>query len=70
MLKHFKLVKYSISSVYTICLWHSRTTLMYAVQWDSEVIVEQLLEKGIDHSLKDTFGWSALQYAVAGKRKV
>ena len=43
---------------------------MYAVQCDSDAIVKQLLEKGVDHSLKDAFGWSALQYAVAGKRKV
>ncbi|XP_041533649.1 ankyrin repeat domain-containing protein 7-like [Microtus oregoni] len=47
-----------------------RTTLMYAVKWDSEDIVELLLKKGMDHSTKDAFGWSSLQYAMAGKRKV
>ncbi|EGW13107.1 hypothetical protein I79_016348 [Cricetulus griseus] len=47
-----------------------RTTLMYAVKWDSEDIAEILLKKGVDHSLKDAFGWDALQYAMAGKRKV
>ncbi|XP_076428502.1 uncharacterized protein LOC107400425 isoform X1 [Peromyscus maniculatus bairdii] len=47
-----------------------RTTLMYAVKWDSEDIVEILLKKDIDYSLKDIFGWNALQYATAGKRKV
>ncbi|XP_059119754.1 putative ankyrin repeat domain-containing protein 19 isoform X6 [Peromyscus eremicus] len=47
-----------------------RTTLMYAVKWDSEDIVEILLKKDVDYSLKDIFGWNALQYAMAGKRKV
>nr|XP_042133842.1 ankyrin repeat domain-containing protein 7-like isoform X3 [Peromyscus maniculatus bairdii] len=47
-----------------------RTTLMYAVKWDSEDIVEILLKKDVDYSLKDIFGWNALQYATVGKRKV
>ncbi|XP_040611184.1 putative ankyrin repeat domain-containing protein 19 isoform X2 [Mesocricetus auratus] len=49
---------------------YKRTTLMYAVKWDSEAIVELLLKKGIDHTSTDAFGWNALQYAKAGKRKV
>ena len=43
---------------------------MYGVKWDCQDIVELLLKRGVDHTLRDEFRWSAMQYAVEGKRKV
>lgn len=49
---------------------HQRTTLMYGVKWDCPGIVELLLKRGVDHTSRDELRWSAMQYAVVGKRKV
>ncbi|KAL6031764.1 hypothetical protein STEG23_034727, partial [Scotinomys teguina] len=51
------------------CDEYKRTTLMYAVKWDREDIVELLLQRGVDYQSRDTFGWNALYYATVGKRK-
>lgn len=40
---------------------HQRTTLMYGVKWDCPGIVEPLLKRGVDYTLRDEFRWSAIR---------
>ncbi|MGE9642016.1 hypothetical protein ACQP3J_33795, partial [Escherichia coli] len=39
---------------------------MYAVKWDSKNIVDLLLNRGVEHSARDKFRWSALMYTTGG----
>lgn len=43
---------------------------MYAVRCDSSVMVNLLLQQGVDMNFKDFFGWTALRYAIEGDREV
>uniref|UniRef100_A0A8C2MNX1 POTE ankyrin domain family, member G like n=1 Tax=Cricetulus griseus TaxID=10029 RepID=A0A8C2MNX1_CRIGR len=43
---------------------HRRNSLMYAVRCDSSVMVNLLLQQGVDMNFKDLFGWTALRYAI------
>ena len=43
---------------------------MYAVRCDSPVMVNLILQQGVDINLKDLFGWTALRYAIEGDRDV
>ncbi|XP_021012019.1 POTE ankyrin domain family member A-like [Mus caroli] len=47
-----------------------RNSLMYAVRCDSPVMVNLILQQGVDTNLKDLFGWTALRYATEGDRDV
>uniref|UniRef100_A2ASY2 Ankyrin repeat domain 68 n=1 Tax=Mus musculus TaxID=10090 RepID=A2ASY2_MOUSE len=47
-----------------------RNSLMYAVRCDSPVMVNLILQQGVDINLKDLFGWTALRYAIEGDRDV
>lgn len=43
---------------------------MYAVRCDSSVMVNLLLQQGVDINFKDLLGWTALCYAIKGDREV
>ncbi|GAB1286017.1 POTE ankyrin domain family, member G-like [Apodemus speciosus] len=45
-------------------------SLMYAVRCDSPVMVNLILQQGVDINFKDLFGWTALRYAIEGDRDV
>ncbi|OBS63771.1 hypothetical protein A6R68_07690, partial [Neotoma lepida] len=68
--RKFLMTKYLIAhgANLHVCDLYQRTTLMYAVKWDCEYFVRVLLNRGVDHHLKDAFGWRALDYAIEGKR--